>query len=464
MTTEPPLNDSAFSKTRQGPLGLGVCRVLSWFKEDVFRRLFINTSKLLSANMIAALMGLASAVVTARALGPADYGILALVLTYEMTVGKLVSFNAWQAIIKFGSEAMQAGDRPALRQLLKFGFGLDISSAAAGTILAIAMSGPMVAVLGWDLSIRPLLLMYSFLILFNLSGTAIGTLRLFDRFELLGYSVVCSALLRLAGVLWCVLSGKRLFGFVLAYLITGIVGQIYLLLSALWVLRRQDISLILRQPLRGICTRFIGLWDYVWTTNLNATVRMLSLEADGLIVAGLTTPTALGVFKVAKQFARVLPMLAEPLYQSIYPELSRLWAAGSKNAFVSLIKRTTVLAGIAAVAAWIGFLVSGKWMIAVTVGPQYVEAYRVTVIYLAAMVIAISGFSLQPSMLAIGLPRNAFKALAAATTLYLLLLFPLVHAMGIQGAPVAYMAYYLVWAAMMLRYLRPHLTQKDAHV
>ena len=463
MTTEPPLNDPVLSEARQGPLGLGICRVLSWFKDDVFRRLFINTGKLLSANMIAALAGLVSAVVTARTLGPANYGVLALVLVYEMTVGKLVSFNAWQAIIKFGSEAMQADDRPALRQLLKFGFGLDISSAVAGTVLAIAMSGPMVALLGWDISIRPLLLMYSFLILFNLSGTAIGVLRLFDRFDLLGYSVVFSALLRLAGVVWCHLKGHGLIGFVLAYLITGIIGQMYLLLSALWVLRREDVNLILRQPLRGIRTRFVGLWDYVWTTNLNATVRMLSLEADGLIVAGLTTPTALGVFKVAKQFARVLPMLAEPLYQSIYPELSRLWAAGNTRAFLSLVKRTTFLAGIAAVAAWMGFLLLGKWLIAATVGQQYFEAYRVTAVYLAAMVIAIGGFSLQPSMLAIGLPRNAFKALAAATTLYLLLLFPLVHSLGIQGAPVAYVAYYLVWTAMMLRYLWPHLNKKDAH-
>jgi len=463
MTTQPPCNDSAVSETRQGSLGLKGCRVFSWFKDEVFRRLFLNTGKLLSATMIAALAGLVSAVVTARTLGPASYGILTLVLTYEMVVGKLVSFNAWQAIIKFGSEATLADDWPALRQLLKFSLGLDLSSAAVGTILAIALSGPIIALLGWDTSIRSLLLLYSFLILFNLSGTAIGTLRLFDRFDLLSYSVVFSALVRLAGVLYCVLSGRQLFGFVLGYLITGIAGRMFLFLIALWNLRIEELKLIIRQPVRGIHTRFIGLWDYVWTTNLNAVVRMLSQEADGLIVAGLTTPTTLGIFKVAKQFASVLPMLADPLYQSIYPELSRLRAASSMNAFVSLMKRTAFLAGIAATSVWTGFIMFGKPLISVTVGPQYLEAYRVTLIYLAAMVIAISCFSLQPSMLAIGLPRNAFKALAAATTLYLLLLFPLVHTMGIQGAPVAYMAYYLVWAAMMFRYLRPHLKQKDVY-
>ena len=75
-------------------------RVLSWFKDDVFRRLFLNAGKLLSANVVAATFGLIAAILTARALGPANYGILALVLVYEATIGNLVTFNAWQAVIK----------------------------------------------------------------------------------------------------------------------------------------------------------------------------------------------------------------------------------------------------------------------------------------------------------------------------------------------------------------------------
>lgn len=42
-------------------------RVLSWFKDDVFRRLFLNAGKLLSANAVAAVLGLVATVLTARA-------------------------------------------------------------------------------------------------------------------------------------------------------------------------------------------------------------------------------------------------------------------------------------------------------------------------------------------------------------------------------------------------------------
>ena len=238
-------------------------RVSSWFKDDIFRRLFVNAGMFFGANGIAAVLGLVVAILTARTLGLEKYGILALVLVYERTVGKLVTFNIWQAIIKYGSDALQANDRRALRQLIKFGFSLDVGSAVIGILLAIVLSGPVIGLLGWDQTVRPLLVLYSILILFSLSGTPIGILRLFDRFDLLSYTVVLSMLVRLVGVIWCLLTEQGLFNFVLVYLITGIVGQLYQVFASLWVLHKQDFGNIIREPLFGIRSRFPGIWDYV---------------------------------------------------------------------------------------------------------------------------------------------------------------------------------------------------------
>ncbi len=439
-------------------------RVLSWFRDDVFRRLFVNAGKLLSANVVAAVLGLATTVLTARALGPEKYGVLALVLVYELTIGKLVTFNAWQAVIKFGSDALAKKDMHGLRQLIKFGFCLDFGSAIVGTVLAMVLAGPVISLLGWSESLRPLLVLYSVLILFSLGGTPVGILRLFDRFDLLSYAAILSAVIRLVGVLWCLMTRQSLFGFVLVYLVTGIVGQLYQLGASLWVLRSRAICSVIKEPLRGVCSRFGGIWDYVWTTNLNSTIRMLSREADELIIAALTTPAALGVFKVAKQCSQVLPRLVDPLYQSIYPELTRLWAEDQKRAFRVLIKRTTSIVGVVAVIGWLAFVLVGQRLIVWTVGPEYYQAYLVTVIYLLGSVIALFGFSLQPAMLAIGLPRNSFKAQIIATTIYLIILFPSVRYFGITGASLAYVVYYVSWPLLMMYYLRLSLVPAPRRV
>jgi O-antigen/teichoic acid export membrane protein len=432
-------------------------RVLSWFKDDVFRRLFFNAGKLLSAHTFSAVLGIVLTALTARALGPENYGFLALVLVYEQTIGKLVSFNAWQAVIKFGSERLQANDRERLRQLIKFGFCLDVGSAIVGTLLAMALASPVIALLGWDQALRPSLVLFSWLILFTLNGTPIGILRLFNRFDLLSYASIFRVIVRLLGVGWCLLTNQGLHGFVWVYLITGIVGQLYQILASLWELRKQGVGNFVAQSLRGVRRIFPGIWDYVWTTNLNSTIRMLSRESDELIIAGLTTPTALGLFHVAKQFSRVLPMLTDPLYQSIYPELTRLWSVGDRKYFLSLIKRTTLIVASVALVGWLGFLVFGNWLITLTVGIDYLDAYVVTVVYMFALVIALCGFSLQPSMLAIGEPRKSFVVQLISTVLYLILLFPIVRLLGITGAAVTYVVYYLAWTGLMIKYLKPHI-------
>jgi O-antigen/teichoic acid export membrane protein len=430
-------------------------RVFSWFKDDGFRRLFLNAGKLLSANVFAAILGFITTVLTARALGPDKYGILALVLVYELAIGKLVTFNAWQAIIKFGSEALHADDRQALRQLIKFGFGLDIASAVVGTILAMVLAGPLIGLLGWDPSVRTLLVLYSTLILFNLSGTPTGILRLFDRFDLLSYAAVLSATLGLTGVLWCVLTRQSLYAFVLMYLITGIIGQLYYFLASFWVLRKARISDFVLQSLRGLPKRCPGILDYVWTTYLNSTVVMTLREGSTIVIAGLTTPAALGFYKMAQQISKVLPMLSDPLYQAIYPELSRLWAVNSKAAFFSLIKRTAFLMGVLGVSGWLAFILTGQWIIVKTVGSAYADVYLVAVVYMLAFAIGLCGVCLQPAMLAMGLPRKSLVAISIGTVFYFILLIPLVEAIGIVGASVAYVGYYIVWLSVMLFCLWP---------
>ena len=440
------------------PLSTQFYRISGWFQDDVFRRLFLNSGKLLSARTISAVIGLVVTALTARALGPEKYGVLALVMVYVSTISTLVTFNAWQAIIKFGAEAQQTNDQAGLQQLIKFGFALDIASGIIGAILAVALSGLVINVLGWAESIQELLIVYSLLILFSLGGTPTGVLRLFDRFDLLSYSTVIAALIKLAGVSWCLLTAQDLFGFVLVYLLTGIAAQLYLIAASLWVIKVNGLIFFPLAPVRGFRRKFPGIVDFVWTTNLHSSVRMLSRQVDELLIAALTTPTALGLYKIAKQFSQVLVMLTDPLYQSIYPELSRQWAANNISGFRSLIKRSTFLVTGVALVGWLTFIVFGQQIILRTVGPTYHDSYWLAVWYMLAMVIAIVTFSFQPTMLALGLPKESFKIQVITTIVYLLLLVPLVGWwFGIVGAAFGYIIFYIVWSALMYRSIRGHV-------
>ncbi len=431
-------------------------RISGWFRDDTFRRLFFNAGKLLGGNSIATGIALVSTLLTARALGPQNYGILTLVLVYELTIGKLLTFNVWQAFIKFGGEALHIGNHEDLRQLIKLCFCLDISSATAGTILAILLSGPTIKVLGWNQDIRSLLVLYSLLVIFSINGTPIGVLRLFNRFDLLSINAALSSLIRFIGVVICLLLKQNLYGFVVVYLITGILGQLYLLISSIWVLYNKGIHGYVFQSLVNIQKRFPGIWNYVWTTNINSTLAMILREGSTLLIAGLTGPSALGLYKIAQQITQTILKLSDPLNHAIYPELSKLFALKRINEFFSLIKRSAVIVTTISLSIWFGFVVLGEKVIIYVLGHIYLGAYPIAVVYILAAVVAMSGFSFQSAMLAIGWPHRSTIILLIGTVVYYFSLFILVQYIGIIGAAYAYLVYCSIWLILMFMNLRSY--------
>lgn len=408
------------------------------------------------------LLAFVATAATARELGPESFGIFSLAITYQATIGRLVTFNAWQAVVKYGSEAELRYDLAGLRQLAKFGFSLDITTSILGVVLAWLLSSLMISLLGWGAEIQPYLLLSSLIGLFAWSGTPIGLLRLYDRFDLLGFNTAMGAVLKLMATMWCVISQQDVFGFLLTYVLASILGHLLQIISSLWVAQRNGIGGFIHEPMNGLRYKYPGIWDYVWTTNLHSSVRMLTREADELVVAALTSPSAYGLFKVAKQFSRILPIVVDPLTQAIYPELARLWAEGNNRVFKSTIKRAGFIASAFAISAWLGFSLVGSWLVLWIFGPEYQDAHMIAVVYMLALVIALCTFPIHPALLAMGQPKTAFKVLVVATCAYFVALIISLQVLGIVGAAVSYLVFYLLWAAIMLIYLT-RSTKKRLH-
>ena len=420
------------------------------------KRLLANAGKLLGYSSVAGLLAAATSILAARVLGLEAFGILALVQAYVMVVSQLVSFQSWQAIVKFGSQALARDDREQLRQLVKFGVLLDVATGVVGFALAMALAGTVERVLGWPAGARPLMRLLACMILFNWNGTPVGLLRLLDHFDWLGRGLLAGAGVRLIGVALCAVLAPTLPAVVVAYLVAGIVERVFLFVVALCAARARGADRVLAPGWDRLRGEWRALWDYVWTTNLNSTLRMLSREADMMIVGTVVGPAGAGLFKIAKTFARLAFQLLNPLYQALYPELARLHADGLRCAFLALMGRFTALTAALGAAIWMGFLVAGAWLVRVLFGEAFQDAYGVALVYLLAAFLAFAGFALQPAMLACGKPRTSFVAQAAATVAYFLLLIPLLQRLGALGASWAYVGYYALWSAIMIVALRRH--------
>jgi O-antigen/teichoic acid export membrane protein len=431
-----------------------------WFKEDSFRLLFKNAGTLLSGNMVAWILGLVTFAITARILGATQFGILVLITTYVTIVDKLLNFQSWQALIKYGAEALVRKSNDDFKSIVKFCTLLDVATAILGTFVAVVAVSWVGQWLAWESETVLMAALYSLVILFNISGTPTGVLRLFNRFRLFAVQNIIAATIKFIGIVILLFIGVDLWSVLLLWMVTTIIGQLLLLGLGWRELYIQGFEGTHKVTIKDISTQHPGIWGFILTTNLSSSVRMTSRELDTMIVGGIVGVEGAGLFKIAKQIAAIPAMVSDPLYQAIYPDLSRLWARGSIKEFKQLILRSGLVAGGGATIIWLGTILFGSFFIQLIFGAGYVGAQSVLVCYMLAMVIAIYGFPLTPAMLSMGRPKMVFWVHLSSTVAYFPLLFIFIEWLGLVGAGVAYVCYYLLWTCIMIELERKFLREK----
>lgn len=433
-----------------------------WLKEDSLRQLFKNAGALLSGNMVAWILGLVTFAITARILGQTQFGILVLITTYVTIVDRLLNFQSWQALIKYGADALVRESDDDFKSIVKFCTLLDAATAILGTIVATAAAFWVGQWLAWERETVLMAALYSFVILFNINGTPTGILRLFNRFQLFAVQNIISAAIKFVGIIILLFIGADLWSVLLLWMATTIIGQLLLLGLGWRELRIQGFNGIHKASIGDISNQHPGVWGFILTTNLNSSIRMTSRELDTMIVGGMVGVEGASLFKIAKQIAAIPAMLSDPLYQAIYPDLSKLWVKGDIKKFKQLIVRSGLIAGGVATIIWLGVILFGSLFIQLTFGAEYVAAQPILVWYMLAMVIAIYGFPLHPAMLSMGRPKTTFWIHLLSTIAYFPLLFVFIKWMDLVGAGIAYICYYLLWSFIMMELERRFLKEKKA--
>ena len=415
----------------------------------MFHRIFVNTAKIFCGSSLNAILNLAAAALIARTIGAKDYGVLIFIQAFALIIGQLLSFNTWQAVITFGSRSLEANDEAALGQIIKISVLLDLVGGLTACCLAMLVADPVITFLGWPETTGDLLRLYSPAIILGSSSVAAGCLRLFSRFGLLAAAGMAAPLIRLAGAILGYSQSFSLHDFTSVHLIAALVGQLILLAVAAGAIGWKRTTGFMRQSLAGARARFPGFLHYVTVTNLHATVKILTREADQMIAAIFLNPSALALLKIARQFSQILPMIADPLYQTLFTEFSHLHAGNRTREFSALIRRSS-LAGLGiGLTGMLLFWLFGQSIVLFTFGAEFTAVIPCSMIFMLAFTISLAGLPLQPVMLARGRPEISFKINLISTIIYLILLLPLSRHYGISGAAGAYVIYYLVWTGLM---------------
>jgi O-antigen/teichoic acid export membrane protein len=299
--------------------------------------------------------------------------------------------------------------------------------------------------LNWDSATSVMARVYCIAVLFGISSTPIGVLRLFNRFAAIAWLEPAIAAVRLVGVavIW------TMGGSIWALLLLGIVLQCAQRLLLGWMawreLKAQGYGDFLAAPLLRPGDRFPGIWGFILAANGTLLVRKSTQEIDLLAVAAIAGPAGAGIYHVVRKFTLAATKAGAMTQQVVYPDLARLWARHDFASFATTIRQVeavTVTFGLALVGViWL----AGDQIIRIIAGSGFEDATNPLIVQSFAALLFLSGSALRPGLASMGLQAKMMPAVIVSAIAFYAVLFTAVPRLGVVGAGFAHIAFNAIW-------------------
>lgn len=415
----------------------------SWKKKGFEKGWLKNILHLVSGSSGNALLMLVSTTIAARSLGPAAYGVLALVLTVGRLSERLLRFESWQPLIRFAASEDIVNDKKKMSELYLYGLFLDVGTALLAAVLTIIVGYALMTVIGLKPEHMPLVAIYAIAIAVNIRGVPTAALRFDGKFRTLAYIQMLSSILRLILAAIGLYLGFSLLQFVIIWTVCQALDSLLFLWLGMRVIRKKGIPNPLRANPFGLKERFPGFMAFAWSTNVSGTLRTMTQEADTLLVSAFAGTAWAGFYHIAKRIAKVAQQVGSMMQAVVYPDMARMWAQKDFTAFRSTIKRVQLVLGLVGCSFLAAFWLLGDWVMHVAFGPEFVQAYPLLVAQLLAVVLIMHAAPSRSALLAMNRPGFVLWVAIASTALFFLtawLTMPIYGALGANFAHIAFAA------------------------
>ena len=398
-------------------------------------RVVRNVGWLAGARGFAGVLSIFYLAVAARTLGMGEFGTFALILSFGQLVATLVQFQSVKAVIRFGAKHLNDQRPDRLPRLYGYMTTLDLIGIVIGTGLAFACM-PLVAPLyQWTAHQQFLASIFAVALLLGTSGTSAGILRLFGRFDLIGYTEGIAPIIRLIGasIAWWAGAGIGAF---LAIWAIAVIAQT----AAQWIASFVALHIRLEFGKRAVRTTLAEnhkLWRFMVLTNVSNSVTAVWTQLGTLAVGAVAGPVQAGGFRIAQRVAKAIGNPVELVTRALFPEFAKLVARGEFQKLSRMLLRITLVATALAAVTVAIIVVGGQRIIGLIAGPQYEFAYLPMLLLSVATAIDLASFALDPYHIAYGRAGRILRIRLVAAVGYLIVLALLLPRLGASGAAIA---------------------------
>ncbi|MFT8674542.1 MAG: oligosaccharide flippase family protein [Acetobacter sp.] len=402
-------------------------------EDGLLRRTLLNLGWLLAGKGVGAVLSLIYLGLAVRTLKSHGFGQFTLVFGTAQAIAAVVSFQTWQIIIRYGVNHVATHNKGALARLAGFCIGLDVGGAVAGCFVAWGGVTLLAPLLGWPDGLSHAALAFCFVMLLSVRSTAVGLLRLHDRFGVGAMADAVTPIARFIGALAAVMWDRTVTGFLLAWAVADIITAIAYWTCTVRVMPRALPWAELRQGWRAPLEN-PGIWRFAWLTNLNSIIGT-GCNNMVVIVVGIATGAAdAGHYRLAYQLSQALVRVSEMFSRAVLPELARAHASQALDSIRMLLRKSTGLAIGATLVLALALAAFGRPVLQLVAGHASLVAFPLLVALGIAASLDLIGVSFEPALIATGHAGQALKVRVARTCVLFAALALLIPHAGIKGA------------------------------
>ena len=424
-----------------------------WNEDNLLRRVVKNSSYLFSSNVVSAVLSFIQTVIATRLIGVYNWGLVSAIQTFASNINRFLSFRMSEVVLKYLGPAA-ADDKKQEAAVMVKAAGLTEAITSVAAFLILLLLAPWASrTFARDVSTAPLFVFYGLILLSNLVyETSTGVLQATHRFDHLArvnliQSIITVSLIGGTYVLFrwghLIPAPQLLIAILLAY----VIGKTYVGLS-LVILALRELNRTLEPGWWRISLRTLSnkrsLLTFALNTNLNGTVNLVFRDNIPLYLAGLLTLKDVGYFNIAMTFVLPITMILDPFIAPTYAEISRTIAKFQWNTTLRLLKRITAIAVAVVLTYWVGWALTGWWIIPTLYKPQAIPVYPLLLILVAGYGFA-SIFQWNRSLfLSLGKPGYPVLISTLTGVIELALIFSLVPHYGYLMMAVILSGYFIV--------------------
>lgn len=387
-----------------------------------------NIMMVLSGDALATGLSLICLSLLIHAIGLEQNGVLIMVQTYCLLFNDIFNFQSFNAIIKYLPYEINNGNYKKIKEYIYQAFVLDVVTAMIASLFGFFCAPLVAKFMNWDYSIVTYIRVYLITVLFNLQGTPIGILRIYEKFNLVSYINVITSMIKLISYIFCVIYKMGLGSFLIVEIVGETIKNILMLLVAYKVLKAQGLGGFYKEKFK-FDKEFFKFNFYI---NIIVTLDLPIGHISTFIINRYLGFSDNSIYKVFQKIGGVLQKVSTPISQVIYPEFCKMVSKNKKKEAIKLCKKMGVyIFGVGFLSILIVIATNKFWLWILIPEPN--KYLSLLVLYLLVNVLIHSFLGLHSLFISLDFIKANVIIIVFCNFIYLIYFFILVNKFALAG-------------------------------